>query len=170
MVPTVCTEKKNASQNDPCRALAMPPVIRKTQAKKTFTARTSAAMAAIVTHQGERKSVWYRSPHRSSGALTTSTPESGSGCCLAIAPASRGARRAQQNCLLLHVVFDVVLGVPRLVLGGAGGLLRVTLGLVRPAVGMELVLDGVGRVLARVLDVVLHVVGLVGESRRGHGE
>src|SRR5437867_1418684 len=161
MVPTVCTLKKNASAKDPCRALATPPVTRNTQAKTTFTASTSAAMAASVTHQGERRSVWYRSPNRSCGALTTSMPLSGSGCCLAIAPAWRA------RLLDVELLLDVVLQVARLAADVAAPPVGVALGLLRAAVGMGLVLGVVHRVLDLVLRVLL-LVALVGQ--RGQSE
>src|SRR5882672_11347937 len=95
-------------------------------------------------------------------------PLSSSGGCFAIAPAWRGAAQAQQNARLLDVelVLDVVLQVARLVADVAAPPVGVTLGLLRAAVGVELVLGVVHRVLDLVLRVLL-LVALVGQGRQG---
>src|SRR6267378_2065096 len=66
---------------------------------------------------------------------------------------------------VLHVLLDVVLGGPRLLLGVAHLLLRVTLRLVGAAVGVQRVLRAVGRVGGGVLDV-LYLVALCKRRQR----
>jgi hypothetical protein len=58
MVPMVCTLKKNASANEPGRALATPPTSQKTIPKRRFTATTRPAMMSSVTPHGARRSTW----------------------------------------------------------------------------------------------------------------
>src|SRR5712664_761350 len=161
MVPSVCTLKKNASANDPCRAFAIPPVTRYISANTTLSASNVAAMKSRVSDQGAPSSSWYRSPTTSRGAWTTSIPLSSWGRAgeVAMRPSIARARAAWQETELLlvrgvlHVLLDFVLGGARLLLGVAHLSLRVTLRLLGAAVGVQRVLCAVGRVGGAVLDV-----------------
>src|SRR2546430_12607850 len=105
--------------------------------RSTLFPYTTLFRSTIVTHHGERSITWYRSPNGSCGALMGSIPESGGGGGRGIPPACCEAAGAQQIArpppapLLLghvvHVALDVVLGVARLAVRVARGLLRMSL-------------------------------------------